>query len=128
MRAYIEEYTNFMKMSHYFPTRTFWFVCCHSYPFGKVTFVSHAYFNYSYYDLDSCIIAFREYIAVFVKTSRTCRHERSVLLPPLRSLRESNFCFSHVFLAITIAMWIAFRESSRGVMPCIVVLIYVLPR
>ena len=74
-------------------------------------------------------IAFREYNAVFVfKTSRTCRHERSVLLPPLRSLRESNFCFSHVFLAITITMWIAFRESSHGVMPCIVVMLSVLPR
>ena len=31
-------------------------------------------------------------------------------------------------LAITITMWIAFRESSHGVMPCIVVMLSVLPR
>ena len=31
-------------------------------------------------------------------------------------------------LAITITMWITFRESSDEVMPCIVVIIYVLPR
>ena len=31
-------------------------------------------------------------------------------------------------LAITITLWIAFRESSHGVMPCSVVIISVLPR
>ena len=63
----------FLKNVTYVPTRTFWFICCHSYPSGKVTFVSHAYFNYYYYNLDSIRISANIMPCLYLK-----RHERAV--------------------------------------------------
>ena len=60
------------------------------------------------------------------------RHERAVT-NVLFCCRHSNpsgeqLLFLTRILAITITMWIAFRDSSHGVMPCIVVIISLLPR
>ena len=49
-----------------------------------------------------------------------CRHSGPI--------GRATFLFLTRILAITITMWIAFRDYSHGVMPCIVVIISLLPR